>query len=522
MRKKTNWKNRLSVFIVALMAVSVVSACSSNNSNNDQPAASSSSAPAASAGNEPEKAEAEKQELVTIHMVMPGDQSARMKSYLEGEFAQKMEEELSLKFEINYIPWAQYYDKLNLMFSSGENLDLFWASPSKLAEFANKKNVLAVDDVLQANGANILKHFPEENFEAVTLDGKMYALPVAKAPTAVKFHSLLVREDLLKEAGMDAIKSVEDINAFAAKVQELHPEMTPIFEVDPITPYYRAFAPQDVSLTPMGNAPTYYVNEDEAGGKVYSLFDNADIVKQISSMRAEWRSKGYIKDNQLTNAGNGLSEFNSGNYGMTTGAAGDRAVNFIGSLTKNVPTGELNEYLLNPDKLKYKQMVVTDVFYIASQSKNPDRVVQFLNWVYENQDNYDFMVNGVKDKDFKEVGDKIEKINTEELWPAWMLYNKNYAKFSTLIPDKTANSYKNWDEGAKLSKTAGFVFNNASVSTEEAKVKQVVVEKINPILWGFLDYEEHFPAARKALTDAGLEKILAEYEKQLTAYLGSK
>ncbi|OUS75866.1 hypothetical protein B1748_15680 [Paenibacillus sp. MY03] len=516
---KKNWKKGLPVLLTTLTAALAITACSGNNNT---PAASATNKPAEGNDTKQPADQASEQKLATINMVMPGDQSARMKAFLETEFAEKMKEELNLEFNINYIPWAQYYDKLNLMFSSGEALDIFWGSPSKLAEFANKKNIMAVDDILPENGPNILKHFPEENFEAVKLNGQMYALPVAKAPTAVKFHSLLVREDLLKEAGMDAITSVQDINDFAAKVQQLHPEMTPIFEVDPITPYYRAFAPPDVSLTPMGNAPQYYVNEDEPGGKVYSLFDNVDIVKQISEMRADWRSKGYIKDNQLTNAGNGLSEFNSGNYAMTTGAAGDRAVNFIGSLTKNVPTGELNEYLLNPEKPRYKQMVVTDVFYVAAQSKHADRAVQFLNWVYENQSNYDFMINGVKDKDFKEVGDKIEKINNDELWPAWMLYNKTYAKFSTIIPDKTANSYRNWDEGAVLSKTAGFVFDNASVKDEEAKVKQVTVEKIYPILWGFLDYEENFPAAQKALKDAGVDKILKEYEKQLSEYLSNK
>ncbi|MHA6481992.1 ABC transporter substrate-binding protein [Paenibacillus sp. strain BS8-2] len=515
---KTNGKKRLPVLLTSMAAMLAITACSGNNT----PAASPTSKPVEENTSTKEEVKVSEQKLATINMVMPGDQSSRMKAFLETEFAQKMKEDLNLEFNINYIPWAQYYDKLNLMFSSGEALDLFWGSPSKLAEFANKKNVMAVDEILPDNGPNILKHFPEENFEAVKLNGQMYALPVAKAPTAVKFHSLLVREDLLKEAGMDAITSIQDINDFAAKVLENHPEMTPIFEVDPITPYYRAFSPQDVSLTPMGNAPHYYVNEDEAGGKVYSLFDNVDIVKQISAMRADWRSKGYIKDNQLTNAGNGLSEFNSGNYAMTTGAAGDRAVNFIGSLTKNVPTGELNEYLLNPDKPKYKQMVVTDVFYVAAQSKHPDRVVQFLNWVYENQENYDFMINGVKDKDFKEVGDKIEKINNDELWPAWMLYNKAYAKFSTIIPDKTATSYKNWDEGSIQSKTAGFVFDNASVKTEEAKVKQIIVEKINPILWGFLDFDENFPEARKALTNAGVEKIVEEYSRQLQAYIDSK
>ncbi|NOU64570.1 extracellular solute-binding protein [Paenibacillus sp. LMG 31461] len=505
-----NWKSRVPVLTISLVVVLALTACSKNNETMVSP------------DSKPSVGTVSNSKLVTIHMVMPGDQSSRMKAFLETEFAQKMKKELNLAFDITYTPWAQYYDKLNLMFASGEDLDLFWAIPSNFAQYVNKKNIMAVDKLLEENGPNILKYFPQENFDAVKLNGKMYALPVAKAPSAAKFHSLLVREDLLKEAGMAAIKSVQDISDFAAKVKAKHPEITPIFEVDPLSPYYRAFSPANVSLTPIGNAAYYYVNEDEKDGNVYSLFENVDLVKKISDMRADWRSKGYIKDNQLTNFGNALSEFNSGNYAMTSGAAGDRAVNFIGPLTKNVPTGELNEYLLNPEKPKYTQMVVTDMFYVAAQSKHADRAVQFLNWVFENQDNYDFMINGVKDKDYKNVGDKIEKLTTDELWPAWMLYNKKYAKFSTLIPDKTANSYKNWDVGTKLSKTAGFVFDNANVKLEETKVNQIIVEKINPILWGFLDFEGNFPAARKALKDAGIDKIRMEYEGQLKSYLSKK
>jgi putative aldouronate transport system substrate-binding protein len=516
MEMKMNLKKRLPVLAVSLVAAIAVTACSSSNNTT-----TSTTTPAVSPDSKKAENTVIKQELVTINMVMPGDQNARMKSFLETEFAQKMKDELNLKFNINYIPWAQYYDKLNLMFASGEDLDLFWGSPARLAQFANKKNILPVDKILKENGPNILKYFPQENFEAVKLNGEMYALPVAKAPTAAKFHSLLVREDLLKEAGMSAIKTVQDITDFAAKVKAKHPDITPIFEGDSVNSYYRAFSPDNASYIPLGN-PFYYVNEDEKEGKVYSLFDNADMVKKISAMRADWRSKGYIKDNQLTNAGNALSEFNSGNYAMTSGAAGDRAVNNLSSLAKNVPTAELTEYLLNPEKPKYIQSVVTDVFYVAAQSKHGDRVVQFLNWVYENQNNYDFMINGVLDKDYKQVGDKLEKVNKDELWPAWMLYNKNYAKFSTSIPDKAANSYKNWDAGAKLSKTAGFVFDNANVKTEEAKVKQVTTEKLQPILWGFLDFDQNFPAAQKALKDAGVDKIVMEYEKQLQEYLSNK
>lgn len=45
---------------------------------------------------------------------------------------------------------------------------------------------------------------------------------------------------------------------------------------------------------------------------------------------------------------------------------------------------------------------------------------------------------------------------------------------------------------------------------------------LTPISTGYIDYDKAFPKAKAALEAAGVEKYVAEYQKQLDAFIASQ
>lgn len=68
----------------------------------------------------------------------------------------------------------------------------------------------------------------------------------------------------------------------------------------------------------------------------------------------------------------------------------------------------------------------------------------------------------------------------------------------------------------------GFNFDVTNVQIEMANCNAVVTEYLKPLLYGFMDIETSYPEFIKKLDDAGAEKIIAEKQAQLDAYIAAK
>ena len=78
------------------------------------------------------------------------------------------------------------------------------------------------------------------------------------------------------------------------------------------------------------------------------------------------------------------------------------------------------------------------------------------------------------------------------------------------------------NETARIPDILGFAFDSSSVLTEKANVNAVISEYHVPISTGSVDLEEYIPKYREALINAGIEKILAEQQRQLDEFLRAK
>ena len=75
-----------------------------------------------------------------------------------------------------------------------------------------------------------------------------------------------------------------------------------------------------------------------------------------------------------------------------------------------------------------------------------------------------------------------------------------------------------FNDNSKKSKALGFSFDNSSVMTEYTALVNVQNEYINQIMLGFVEPEAALKEMNEKLYAAGLEKYMAEKQKQLDVW----
>jgi putative aldouronate transport system substrate-binding protein len=452
-------------------------------------------------------------EYKKLAWIMPGEENATWRSFIDSELNPKLKQDINAELDITFSPWSEYFNKIDLVLSSGQQIDIAWHGPQGVQTWYAKKAILPIDELLDKYGTDLLKVNPKEKMKHITIDGKIMAVPT-NTPTSENFGTLCVRQDLLEKVGMSDLKTIEDVTAFATKLKEQNLSSNP-FVITNWKPYIRGEQGSlslDFSL--LNN--WFYVDESAADDKVYDYFES-EAFKDFCKVTREWNKSKLIPEDFLTNQDE-LGRMNGGKSAIWTGAV-TRDMEQQSSLTANVPEGKYQEYLLYPEKPKYIITGGSNVFVIPATSAAPEKAMMFLNWVYKSQDNYDFIVLGTKGEhyDLTENG-RVKVIAKESMFYEWMFRNINYMRFPDNVSDAVVDRIKNWDNDAKYSKLFGFNFDQTPVKAEVARVQSVVTEKLYPILYGYVDYDTNIKSAVDELKNAGMDKILAELQSQFSKY----
>ncbi len=453
-------------------------------------------------------------DFVTLVAIYPGDESDRMSSFLKDEFAAKLKDELNIGLELNFVPWDQYWTKRDLMIASGEQLDWYWDGAVNFSKIAGQGKFLPLNDLVDKFGPDLKKAIPADNFKAFTVNGKLVAIPNVYAPTAGVWDNVMVRQDLLEGVGMKEIKTLDDLEKFFRLAKAKYPEMKALASY----PWFMNRAFSDGSL--VGDGAEFAISLNMATLKAASYFESTTF-KQVADKMFDWKKKGYVPDDVTLKYTEHLGRFQSGNYLANQGAIA-RTMENIAPLRNSVPSARTREYLIEPAKPLYKYASCLNFICVAPGSTHGDRVVQFINWIYQSKDNYNFTLFGVKGKDYKIENGQLKLISTDALFYEWMFRNVKFMDFPDSVDDVFATAYKNWENKLTPSKAFGFLFDSTPVKSQEAKIASLVMEKFHPIETGFVAYKDAYPDALKALKAAGIDAYVAEFQKQLNAYVASQ
>lgn len=448
-----------------------------------------------------------------ITILYPGDESDRMTSFLSGEFKERMLQDLNMEVQMVFVPWDLYWDKKDIMLASQEPIDLYWDGLPDLSTMVNKKQCQPLDALIAEYGQDMLKVLPMEHIRGGLVNGAIYGIPSAYAPSSAMYQFVCLRQDILEGVGMESVSKPQDLFDYAVAAKAQYPYIyggaDPMFK--PLTRY---FANEQYNWVAYAELVVF----GEESLKAYSYFET-EAFQELSKFNRQMSLAGVFADDVTLKYNERDSRMQTGNYLWQEGSFG-KDQEIVEAVRSNAPEATLKNYLLAPEKPRYITAAGGEVLCIPHTAPNPAGAMKFINWLYSSQENYNFAIYGVEGVDYQIVDGRIERLISDEFFYEWMFRNQHYQMFSPEVSQAYIDAYATFDEGAVISKAFGFQFNNENVKETEVRLVELL-KKFIPIYTGFVDFDTEYPKAIQELKDAGIDEYVAEVQRQLDAFLAN-
>ena len=497
---------------VWLLMVLMISLIASGCGNSNAPDVSGNNKGEAANANNGEAAE-KKLDPYKIVLVLPGSQPKDEQLVLDKVNA-ILKEKINATLEIRSIDWSAWGDKTNLMFTSNEAFDLiFSAGWNGFSQQVGKGQFLPLDDLVKKYGGAFLDTIDPEIVNAAKVDGKLYGMVANKEFAADK--GLILRKDLVDKYKFDlsTVKELADLEPLLKTIKDNEPGVTPFIVNGGASPNAAILDYGYYDL--LGDGPGELLRTGE-GLKVISKIEDPKYMEYAKLMR-KWYLAGYINKDAATlqDVGKALG---SGKAFAQTGSfkPGSNLENSRSQGTELVEIQLMSPFTSTTD-------ATSAVLAISRTSKNPERAMMFVNLLFTDSDLMNLLINGIEGTHYVKKSDNIidfpEGVDGSNTgYPPsrnWMLGNLPLIHIWANEDPNKWQSYLDYNESAEKSRALGFTFNAEPVKTEIAATSNVEKEYKNVIVTGSVDPEEHIPVFIQKMKAAGMDKIIAEKQRQL-------
>lgn len=496
---KGSFKKFGSAVLVGSLIAIALAACSSN-SDNTPPGSQTTDNPDSNAS-----------ESYNLRMALPmmGAVPPDLEE-VEAEINKITQAEINTTIDILPISIGAWSQQMNLMASSGENLDIVYEFGPGYPHDVAAGKIMALDELLEKYGQGIVEAIGEKYMKAAAIDGKIYGAPYYAAFGSQSV--IVMRKDLVEKHQIDigSIKSIEDLGPVFETIKKNEPGIVPLASglTTPLD-HYRDY---DRLGDRIGVLPGF-----DNGLKVENLYETESYKKNIALMR-QWFQAGYInKDaattkstvHQLVQANKAFSYFYSDKPGQ------------LGS--QSLQTGkEMVSASLLPYNFSTTNDVLNGLWSIATQSENPERAMMMLNLLYTNEKLANLLVWGIEGKHYVKVSetqvDYPQGVDSSTVRYGISDYLGGNTSLMYVFKNDAADLRKqirDYNDTVTMSKAFGFSFNSHAVKNEITAINAVVEQYRKILETGTIDPTKKLDEFNDKLKAAGLDKVIAEKQRQL-------
>lgn len=514
-------KHAKRIFSAILASALICSAFAGCGNTSEGTSSGASGETETSATQESQVEETETGEAGEVNWVIYGDKNDRMSSF-ESEVQQYVQDQgLNVTVSLQVLPWTEYAGgQTSLKLASGEEFACY-TETAYLGTCISNGYIQDVTDVVEEYGQTLKEKLDATSFEAFSKDGRLYAVPVGEKNNASEWYGVFeVRQDLLEEAGMSEVTSLEDLEAFYDACIQLHPDYTGLCESGNTAKFFSTSV-SDKTILFLDTNGFLFTDNSADDDVVYSYFESEEF-KNTCEIAQRWREKGIISNQALSDPSSLGNNFLAG-QGMFRGGNGGRIWEDTEVVSQNTPEADIKVYPVG-GKPKVTRGNYSTAFQISTNVTNPEDYVQFLNLIYQDQESYDFFTYGDEGTDYTldENGRISGQTVTGVFFEGWTTAHVDFMRFSPLVPDEQIEEYRSWNDGAEPQKDLGFVFDTSAVEDVVAQLSSVYTEYCEPMLLGFTTYESGYEELLTRLKDAGIDKYLEEYQRQFSEFYNNK
>lgn len=520
----------LALTIAVLMMVSALAACTTT-APTTAPSAAASVAPSAEATVVPEPTVAAGKTL-PMRYVSPGNTFPDQEKALAAVNKKLQDDGVNIEVSFTRIPWDGFLTKLNLYLSSGEKFEMMHVMQDieNISTLVSMDAIVPIDDML-AKYPDLKSKFTDYQWSQAMMAGKTYAVPANWQEFSKLNGYLTYRKDIFDKVSGGATSFPTDFEGMFDISKKMQ---TAIKEETGKTAYvwlHQVTAPPSWLHRTYPEFPFYVDNSNsltlvKQDGTVESYFESEVFKKDANNYRKMYQA-GLIDPDVLNAVPQ--KKYDELKIGVAL-PSNTFSYDDEFALKENIPTASLEVTYLAPEKPYMQYTSIQNLNAMSATSDNPEAGLMFLNWLYSKKENHDLFIYGIPDVHYTaSAPNRIKYVQGADKtnlygFDTWMIGYLPYMRWDERSTDKSI-AFKT--EAAPADKVAlspqvGFLFDASSLKGELATINAEVTASFFPIKFGLVDYDTAYPEAIKRLKAAGIDKYVAEFQKQLTAFLATK
>lgn len=519
-------RKRIHILLTAAMIAGLMAGCGSAGQSPSESGAAQGSTgtetAAESAGDYQSGTKAEDrsgQEPYTVRIVADGYGSEEACAEIGAAVSEITKAKFNTEVEIVRYDFSTYVDKVQTELASGEKIDLLGGvSQLPIPSAASQGQVLALNELLESDGQDILADISSEDLESTSIEGQVYA--VRNNKELGLGLGFACNTQMLESLGVDYsnIRTEADMEPILRAVKEKYPDCYP-FASDS-----GAMGDYMYAIDWLGRDFGVLTDSFSDDTTVVNFF-TSDEYYELCSRRYEWSQNGLIMPDASINTEQVTSLMGAGKAFCATTetkpgieSQWERNTGIDITIINIVPyyttTSNLNNY-----------------WYIPYTSEQPDRAMQILNEMYSNPDVANLLIYGVEGKYYEFVDEEKgvigypEGVTSDDLgWTvtAWHFPNELIAhKWVTDGPDIWEDTIA-FNKDCHPSVAKGFVWDSTDVTNEVVACTTVLNKYKKGLETGDVDPDSVWEQMTQEFEEAGIRKILTEKQKQLDNWLAGQ
>lgn len=446
------------------------------------------------------------------------------------EHLEKVNELLTKKINAELAPvmvsWGDYKTKLPMIWAGGEAYDLTYTSNwSGYFTEGEKGAFMDITELFPTYAPQTYEYLMEKDYlDTTTIDGKYYMVPNDKPDYTGFIYNY--REDLRKKYNCPEIVDKETFEVYLQAIKDNEPSMIPYANSATEAQRFQTFLNEQDWSRPLDSATGVFVYDLNDPTKVFNVVETPEYAAFIEETR-EYYDKGYWSQSIMAETSASKDLFEGGQTAVYMGNFSN-SNNAYMNITAQHPDWEIGYY--SSDLASGKVELVAPCnngMAIGAYSKNAERAMMFIELMYNDQEVYDIVMNGIEGVTYEKDEATMTKRVPDGIDPGTIALKNLAMGFST-----TKYELGSMNDSPKLNELkeeyasyvvfpelAGYSIKQDSISAELAAIKSVVDEFKTPLEKGVTAPTEGLEALKQKLKDAGVDKVMEEINSQITAYL---
>ncbi len=515
----------LAIFLASVIAIGMTG-CGGNNSNDSN--TTNKEATSDQVSNAPE---VKTDELVNIIWQWPtfGAKFSGLQA-VEDALNAMTEKDIGVHVTLQPVTATDLVNQTTLAVSSGDQLDISLQLITGAAPYVASGVIQPIDQYIDEYGADI-KQVCGDNLSGGYYKGQLYGVPCNYI--AGNSFGYVARKDILDECGItiDPNKkyTIKDMDEIFAKVRAKKGEKVFMYIPGTVYPYmFGAGSYCEVdALGATFASGVLMLNRSFTDLTIVNVFETKEY-KAYAQQCYDWAQKGYVSADASTNTENTNTLLSTGNY--------------LGQFTTSTPNTETDmEAAVGTDLVTIHMLdgyVVTTLpptWQVPITSVNPAKAVETLNYIYKNPEATKLLQFGIEGQSYEvvESNDTTEQIKFVAEDPSTLPYYMPFGVYGNRLewpviypaPIDMYSQLAEWDAAIvqeRKSPAYGYAFTAEPVATEYSAVTSMISQYQAAINSGSIDPAQLLPEFIDSLKAAGIDKVIAENQKQLNEWAANK